>query len=544
IPTLKEKSMVLQAVAFHYLKNDLLEAGVPALCEVIEPLLPRIKAQIAADVLLRQIWERSGILQEQRLGFFGFAHRALHDYLAAAYLVEHELDSLLLERAGEERWREVILIAAGLAPVDRAERLVKALLEKIGDSGAELEMAGFTLAEDIQLGEDLRAEVKKRLLDRLTHEEAAGPYRRLAGALLAADPEAARRWMEEELRGLDPQRQQRVLELLPELGESQAPPMATLLARLVEDDSGETAVRAKAARALATIRFTPDVRIWQALALAQHGEPSLKRAANWAWCELGGPEDLGLVRVPAGEFRMGSLEGEGDPDERPQHVLYLPTFYIGKRPVTVGTYRDYLEKSGRPVADGEALERWNRHADHPVVGVSWHAALAFADWHGFTLPSEAEWEKAARGPDGRRYPWGNEWKLGCANSAEHWSGGGGLLLFSWRRSRRLLGATTTVGQFSPQGDSPYGCVEMAGNVWEWTRTLWGEDALKPTFAYPYAAGDGREDLDASSQDLRVLRGGAFLINSRHVRCAYRGRDYPGSWLVSIGFRVVLSPFPL
>jgi predicted NACHT family NTPase len=100
VPTLKEKRMVLQSIAFHYLKEDLLEGDIPTLCGVIEPLLPKLKATISAEGLIRQIWERSGILQEQRLGFFGFAHRALHDYLAAAYIVEHQLDSLLLERAG------------------------------------------------------------------------------------------------------------------------------------------------------------------------------------------------------------------------------------------------------------------------------------------------------------------------------------------------------------------------------------------------------------------------------------------------------------
>jgi formylglycine-generating enzyme required for sulfatase activity len=537
IPTLREKSMVLQAVAFHYLKNDLLEADVPALCEVIEPLLPRIKAQLAADALLRQIWERSGILQEQRLGFFGFAHRALHDYLAAAYLVEHQLDSLLLERAGEERWREVILVAVGLAPADRAERFVQALLAQAEDSGVGLEMAGFTLAEDIQLGEDLRADVKKRLLDRLTREEAAGSFRRLAGALLAADLEAARRWMEGELRGSDPRRQERVLELLPVLGEA-ARLLVSPLVKLIGDTLGEPGVRAKAALALATVRFSPDAEVWQALASARQGESSLKRAASWAWCELGRPVDLGLVKVPAGEFLMGSPEDEAGPYERPQHVLYLPTFYIGKTPVTVGTFRDYLEKSGRLLADRDGFEKANQRADHPVVLVNWHHALAFAQWHGFGLPSEAEWEKAARGPDGRRYPWGNEWSL--ANTREYWGPprvrSGIPLIGAWQKRAE----TTPVGQFSPQGDSPYGCADMAGNVREWTRNLWGPSS----FPYPYVPGDGREDLEVPSQGFRMLRGGAFGDNSRLARCASRYWLVPDDWYVGIGFRVVLSPFPL
>jgi hypothetical protein len=287
--------------------------------------LPAVASLKEKEMVLR--WERSGILQEQRLGFLGFAHRALHDYLAAAHVVEHELDAQLLERAGEERWREVILIAAGLAPAGRAERLIEALLAGAGESGAELEMAGLTLAEDVQLGDDLRAEVKKRLLDRLTTADAAGPFRRLAGALLAADLEAAQRWMEEELRGRDPQRQKRVLEMIPDLGAAQARPMAALLVRMIGDRTADAGARARAARTLAGIRFSPDAETWRVLESARKGGKALKNAAAWAWCELGRWEELGLVKVPAGEFLMG---------EEPFQSLYLPTFYIGKGLVTGG----------------------------------------------------------------------------------------------------------------------------------------------------------------------------------------------------------------
>ncbi len=532
VPTLKEKRMVLEAIAFHFLIEDRLEADLTILRPVVEPLLSRIEAQVTVEDLIRQIWERSGILQEQRLGWYGFAHRALHDFLAAASVVAQERDDLLLDKTGEERWREVILIAAGLAPSGRAERLVGSLLTRSGDSGAELEVAGLTLAEDVQLGADLRAEVRQRLLDRLSEEEAAGPFRRLLAALLVADLDAARSWMAERLTGRDPLRIQRILELLPDLGEEHARPFTTLVCRLGDADSA-LGVRARALRTLASLKVPLEGEVWQVLEKARQGrEPELKNAASWSWCELGGQEDLGLVKVPAGEFLMGSVKGEGDDDEEPQHALHLPTFYIGRFPVAVGGFSEYLLASGTRVEAEEDFGRWNRQANHPVVMVSWFEAMEYARWRGMSLPSEAEWEKAARGTDGRRYPWGDEWRAGHANTREYWQGERRVL--EWLPFQRGAGSTTSVDAFSPQGDSPYGCADMAGNVWEWTRSV-----LAP---YPYDPADGREGTLLQEEDTRVLRGGSYEFVSRIGRCAIRFRDDPAGRSRGIGFRVVLLPF--
>ena len=159
-----------------------------------------------------------------------------------------------------------------------------------------------------------------------------------------------------------------------------------------------------------------------------------------------------------------------------------------------------------------------------MVYVSWEDAAAFCDWlsretdQPFRLPTEAEWEKAARGPDGRIYPWGDdppdEDRCNFGQVSES-------------------GDTATIGRYSPQGDSLYGCAGMAGNVWEWCQSLY-----EP---YPYQTDDGREDLQA--QGYRVLRGGAFDSNVRLVRCAYRRTLHPRGWSGKVGFRVVVASGP-
>jgi formylglycine-generating enzyme required for sulfatase activity len=164
--------------------------------------------------------------------------------------------------------------------------------------------------------------------------------------------------------------------------------------------------------------------------------------------------------------------------------------------------------------------------DHPVVWVSWHDAVAYCNWlsevtgRPYGLPSEAEWEKGARGTDGRIYPWGNQWDAERCNTGE--SG---------------KGDTTPVGAY-PQGASPYGLVDMAGNVWEWTRSLWGEDAQEPSFKYPYDPADGREDLEAPDTVRRVLRGGSWYLSRDRARCVGRNGDGPDYSDDAVGFRLV------
>jgi formylglycine-generating enzyme required for sulfatase activity len=236
-------------------------------------------------------------------------------------------------------------------------------------------------------------------------------------------------------------------------------------------------------------------------------------------------------------------------DEKPQHTVEIPyEYWIGQFPVTNEEFARFVQASGI-VTVAEKQGGWNpeesnftkgydwRHPrgpkdsyekklDHPAVQITWQEATAFCAWlnqahsaelpqgHQFRLPSEAEWEKAARGEFGFEWPWGNEFDQNKCNSAEGKKGG-----------------TTPVGAYSPAGDSPYGAADMAGNVWEWTQSLWK--------GYPYDARDGREDLKAA--DRRVLRGGSFYYDLRLVRCAARRWDAPDNRDRRYGFRVVLSP---
>jgi formylglycine-generating enzyme required for sulfatase activity len=154
-----------------------------------------------------------------------------------------------------------------------------------------------------------------------------------------------------------------------------------------------------------------------------------------------GKDDRLMVLIPAGSFIFG-------PDQQENQT---ETFYIDRFPVTNVDYKEFVEATGHAEPSHWRRGVWPEgKADHPVVNVNWESAAAFAKWAGKRLPAEIEWEKAARGIDGRRWPWGNEFDSNKCNTSE--SG-----IFD----------TTPVGKYSPAGDSPFGASDMAGNVWEW-----------------------------------------------------------------------------
>ena len=233
-----------------------------------------------------------------------------------------------------------------------------------------------------------------------------------------------------------------------------------------------------------------------------------------------------MVPVPAGVFLMGS--NNGPDDERPQHKVDLGAFLIDRAKVTNGAFALFLNAVGPrgprgenyfDVDDNDArIHRrdgtWRAdpgHERHPVVEVSWPGAVAYCAWLGKRLPTEAEWEKAARGTDGRKYPWGND---APDHTRAHFGAG-------WNDLR-------PVGSLV-KGASPYGALDMAGNGWEWVSSVY-----RP---YPYQPNDGREDLTA--QQVRGTRGGGHDSRASELTTTHRGRHVsrnPRGGHHNIGFR--------
>jgi formylglycine-generating enzyme required for sulfatase activity len=428
--------------------------------------------------LVEYLSQRAGLLLPRGVGVYTFPHRTFQEYLAACYLTDHDYPDLVadLARKQPDRWREVILLAGAKAARGSAFAvwaLVEALCYREPEA-AESDLVG-----------------------------AWGAH--LAGQALAETAD---------------------------------------LARVSERDQGKVQrVRRWLTRILREGELPAVERVRAGESLAQLGDPRF-REDTWYL-----PDEtlLGYVEIPEGAFLMGTWEqdipallkrlgGEQEwyEDESPRHEVTLPAYYVARYPVTMAQFRIFVEESGYKAQGG--WERYSRLDNHPVVGVSWYDARAYCDWlteqlraweatpeplasllhdEGWQvrLPSEAEWEKAARGTDGRIYPWGDEADVERANYGE-----------------TGIGTTSAVGCF-PGGGSPYGLLDMSGNVWEWCHSL-----FRP---YPYDPTDGRENPEAEGS--RVLRGGSFDGNLRLVRCAYRLRLDPDDWFRNFGFRICVAP---
>ena len=228
--------------------------------------------------------------------------------------------------------------------------------------------------------------------------------------------------------------------------------------------------------------------------------------------------ELDLVDVVGGSCLIGRDPVEqGGPalaDELPGGVVELASFEISATPVTNAAYAVFLRATGhRAPLDWHDSTPPPGASDHPVTWVDASDAGAFCAWLGVRLPTEAEWEKAARGADARTYPWGDE----PPDTARA----------TYGRDTMVAGPSR-VGA-SPGGASPYGLLDVAGNVWEWVASAYAP--------YPYDAGDGREQAVAAE---RVLRGGSYASPAVYLRCAARSRSYPGRLAPHIGFRIARS----
>jgi formylglycine-generating enzyme required for sulfatase activity len=215
-----------------------------------------------------------------------------------------------------------------------------------------------------------------------------------------------------------------------------------------------------------------------------------------------------MILIPAGPFRMGSEKFE---EEGPVHEVHLDAFYIDQYEVTNAQYKRFLEATHHrpPLTWGKP---GFNEPDHPVTGVSWEAATEYAAWVGKRLPTEAEWEKAARGTDSRLYPWGNKWDEGKCRSAA---------------GKTLPMGPASVGSY-PHGISPYGCHDMAGNVWEWC-----SDWFMPDYYSQSAYRNPKGPLEGS---WHILRGGGWDSAPNEVRTTIRRWGCPEGGYRCAGFR--------
>jgi len=435
--------------------------------------------------LVSYLSQRAGLLLPRGVGVYTFPHRTFQEYLAACHLTDHDYPEKVAEltRADPNRWREVALLAGAKAARGTASAI-------------------WSLV-DALCYHDLGAQ-----------EEQAAPD--AWGALLAGQAlvESA------------------ALEQVSERNRTKVERVAAHLVRLLAEGQLPAVERAAAGRALARLG---DPR--PGVGLRGDGLPDI------VWCD-----------VPAGPFMMGSADDDkmAYGDEKPQRQVNLPAFRITKYPVTNAQFATFVRAGGyaekrywtaaaqEQVWSAGQVKAWNDDAlrqspydfgepfnldNHPVVGVTWYEAVAFCRWlteqlrrrgelgdnEEVVLPSEAQWEKAARGPDGRIYPWGNDPDPNRANYTD-----------------TGIGTTSAAGCF-PGGVSPYGVEDLSGNVWEWCRTKW-EDS------YQEYRGDG----DLEGDDGRVLRGGAFRDPDVGVRCAFRSNFYPSGRGGYLGFRVVAA----
>jgi formylglycine-generating enzyme required for sulfatase activity len=408
---------------------------------------------------------------------YTFPHRTFQEYLAACHLTDHDYPDLVAELACADpnRWREVALLAGAKAARGTASAI-------------------WLLAEELCVCELDDVEKCKE-------EQLWGAH--LAGQALVETAD---------------------LDAISQRNRGKAERVRDWLVYILQENALPAIERAAAG-----------------VSLAYFGDPRPGVSLDEA-----GLPDIVWHQIPAGPFLMGSAEDDEQAigREKPQHEQVISHGYqISRYPITNAQYHAFVQKGGYQHKRYWTEAGWNWRSNeeivepydpgqpynlpnHPVVVVSWYEAVAFCRWlteqfrkrgqldqdQAISLPTESQWEKAARGTDGRIYPWGNDPDPDRANYDD-----------------TGVGATSAVGCF-PGGKSPYGVLDLSGYVREWTWSLKEK--------YPYKPGDGREKLE--SDGMRVLRGGSFNNTSRGVRCACRLVNDPNSRYYDFGFRVCVS----
>lgn len=433
-------------------------------------------AELCEDFI--QLTRMRGSLMEERFGMYRFIHLAFQEFLAARYLAEvlRREEKIVKffqnNRIANSWWREVILLTIGYLTMNSSATADNVIRQLAGlDDESAKKMIG--LPSDIQIA-------------------SAG----LAWSAVSEWPEAPKNLVEE---------------------------VPDRFLKIFHND---------------TLFPNSRKRVEAGNLLGKLGDPRF-RPDRWYL-----PDDdlFGFVEIPGGDFLMGN---DNDKNASPQHVMQLNRYFIARYPVTVAQYRSFVTESGYIPSDKGCIIDI---ANHPVSLFEWGDARAYCNWlnnrlrqwsglptflltlfenEGFRvcLPSEAEWEKAARGEDGRIYPWG---EVKPDSTKANYSETG-------------MGKTTPVGCF-PAGVSPYGLVDCAGNLWEWTRSIWGEDLGKPLSRYPYNSTDNwREDENAGCNFKRILRGGAFSDECTSLACACRNWNRPvyKTKFKTRGFRIAL-----
>jgi len=265
--------------------------------------------------------------------------------------------------------------------------------------------------------------------------------------------------------------------------------------------------------------------------------------------ELIGKDGAPMLLIAEGPFLRGSPDGQGDPDEHPQRTITLSPFYMDRYEVTNRRYQVFLNSTQHRTPEhccDQAYNVWNgteitaKLLDHPVVNVDWHDAAAYCAWAGKRLPTEAEWEKAARGTDGRDYPWGNVHDRMRANGVSYWSGtdfGSAEEARAWWAGENGAGVIAIKGVQGiltvpvtemEKGATPAGLMHMAGNVWEWTADWYDPKA--------YENMNERNPRGPAGGEFKIHRGGSWLNQRGLLRSAMRDASRPTMRNHGTGFR--------